>query len=451
MKIENIKQRFSVFEYGLLLLCFSICLAGAILLPTEMCPDEDARSNIIYWMVDKGTLPTGDEPETMMLSETLNYGFSYALRPFLPAMISAVFVKIATLFTGSARVLLAIRLCSVFSITGCCYLCLLLGRRLFNRRSSALLFAAIVCFQPQVMYLGMYHNNDAMSLLAVCMMLYFLVDGYSKRWPVKSCIGLAVSFSIGLLTYYSIYGWILMSILFLVVSVIMDRGIPKRSSLILKRGALIAGICLLLAGWFFIRNAILHDGDFFGIAYEEASRARIEAMGYKMYQYVCPRRDGYSMLEFFRMKDYEWFWMSAKSFVGVFSSMTIYLPSALYGIYSAVFVCGVLLAVSVMVRRRPCRRDGLLMIMMAGSVIINIALHFWQSYARDYQPQGRYVISTVLLLGYLIAYGMDNTSLSLRESGEKKAVALHPAAALTLVWLLLFAWACIGTMSKMLQ
>ena len=62
MRIENIKQRFSVLEYVLLLLCFSICLAGAILLPTEMCPDEDARSNIIYWMVDKGTLPTGDEP-----------------------------------------------------------------------------------------------------------------------------------------------------------------------------------------------------------------------------------------------------------------------------------------------------------------------------------------------------------------------------------------------------
>ena len=443
----------SGIEYLLVVLAFLVCLTGALLLPINQCPDEFVRNLLISWMVEKGTLPTGDELETIPLAPPPadTYGFSYALRPYLPAMIGAVFVKIARLFGSSDRVLLAAgRMCSVLSVTGCCWVCLLLGHRLFDRRSSAILFAVLVCFLPQVQFLGMYHNNDALSLFAVCMMLFFLVDGYARRWPIKSCVGLAIGFSIGLLSYYSIYGWILMCTVFCIVSVITDQEIIDKGSFIFKRAGLIAGICLLLAGWFFIRSAILHNGDFLGLAYEQVSRARVEAMGYKLFQYICYRCDGLSIPEFLRVKNYEWIKVTLKSFVGTFSNLSLFLPLTLYGIYYAIFGFGVLRFLAVLLHRPTEKRDRLLLIVMLVSCGINMVLHLWQSYARDYQAQGRYIITTIVFLAFMIAYGMDKTTLSVMKKGEEGADVLHPAAALTVIWLALFFWVLLRTMTKMI-
>jgi len=440
-------------EYLLVLLVFCICLTGALHLPVGQCPDEYLRSRLIVWMVEKGTLPTGDELETMALNPPpdVNYGFSYALRPYLPSMISAVFVKAAMLFFDSDRVLLlAARLGSVLSVTGCCWFCLRLGHRLFDRRSSAILFAVLVCFLPQVQFLGMYHNNDAPSLFAVCMMLFFLVEGHAQRWPLKCCIGLAIAFSVGLLSYYSIYGWILMCTVFCIVSVVTDREIADKGRLIFKRAGLIGGICLLLAGWFFIRSAILHNGDFLGIAYEEVSRARVESLGYKLFQYNCYRREGLSILEFIRLGDYGWLKTTAQSFVGTFGNMTLFLPMFLYGIYFTIIVFGLLRFLAALMHKRMCRRDRLLMLVMLVSGGINFVLHLWQSYARDYQAQGRYIITLILPLAFMLAYGLDKTTVAVQNPRSGKAAELNPAAILTVLWLILFAWAAIGTMSKML-
>lgn len=438
-------RRLSLVEYLLVMLTFLICLAGALLLPVDQCPDEQGRLLLTEWITETGTLPTGNESEVMIPG----WGYSYALYPYLSSIISAVFVKAAALFTGSARLLIAAsRMCSVFSVTGCCWFCLRLGHRLFEKRSSSILFAVVICFLPQVMFLGMYHNNDSLSLFAVTMMLFFLVEGFERKWPVRCCIGLAVGFSVGLLSYYSIYGWILMCAAFCVLAVLKDPVISDKGRLILKRAGLIAGVCLLLAGWFFIRSAILHDGDFLGIAYEKVSRAQAEEMGYVLFPYRDYRSEGLPVLGFLRFNHYEWILMTAASFVGVFGKMEFPLPIAAYVIYAAFFALGALLCLAAC--RRPCMRDRLLLLLMLSSVVINVLLHFWQSYARDFQPQGRYVISAIVLLAYMIGYCMDNIALPTPRMNQKGVPRLKPAYALTVVWLALFAWACLGTMTKML-
>ena len=445
--------RFTRTEHSLIALCFLICFAGALLLPWEQCPDEAFRYRLIEWMVKHGTLPPADDPELLGLSDLVKetYGFSYALRPYLPAMIGALFTKAALFFTDSKTVLLlASRLCSVLSVTGCCFFCLKTGHRLFEKRSSAILFAAVVCFQPQVLFLGMYHNNDAPSLFAVSMMLYFLADGYSREWPAGSCAGLAFAFSAGLLTYYTVFGWILMSTAFCIAAVLIDPGIRDKGRLIAKRAALIAGICLLLSGWFYIRNALVLNGDFLGIAYEEVSRARVKEMGYPLYEYVNAKRDGLTALQFLRSKNYEWVWMSARSFIGVFGGMTIYLPAVRYGVYYTLHALGALLFLSVLIRQKPSRRDALWTILMLSSSLITLALHFRQCYARDYQPQGRYVITLVLAFAWMTAYGLDRTGLSVRGNGGEKERDLHPAAAYAVLWILLFFVSFYDTMSKMI-
>ena len=117
------------------------------------------------------------------------------------------------------------------------------------------------------MFLGMYQNNDSLSLLSVSLILLYFIDGLDTDWSLKSCIGLGIAISIGLLSYYFMYGWILMTVILCVVSVLRSERIKgqEKGWFIAKRAALIAGICFLLAGWFFIRNAILHTGDFLGI------------------------------------------------------------------------------------------------------------------------------------------------------------------------------------------
>ncbi|MBR4473207.1 MAG: DUF2142 domain-containing protein [Oscillospiraceae bacterium] len=445
--MDNRFQRFSAIEHGLILLCFAVCLAGALLLPVDQCPDEQARLLLTEWIVKTGTLPTGNEPEVMIPG----WGYSYALYPYLSSMIGAVFVKVAMLFTSSDCVLLvAARMGSILSVTVCCCFCLRLGHKLFEKRFSAILFASVVCFLPQVMFLGMYQNNDALSLCAVSIMLYFFAEGYDSKWPVKSCVGLAVGFSLGLLSYYPVYGWILVGAMFCILSVLTDPEIPDKGRFIAKRAALAVGICLLLAGWFFLRNAFLHNGDFLGFVSEQRSRASMREQGHVLYDYVCYRSKGMSISQFLRFKDYEWIRMSAKSFIGVFGYMVYYLPSAQYVVFCSLFLFGLLTSFATLLRGRSHRRERFLMLVMTASVGINFALHFWQSYARDYQPQGRYIITVIFPLAYMLAYGIDKTFGTVVNPRPGKSAALHPAAALTVVWLALFAWACLGTMTKML-
>ena len=110
----------------------------------------------------------------------------------------------------------------------------------------------------------MYQNNDALSLCAVSAVWYYLADGFDTHWRVKSCIWLAVWFSVGALSYYVAYPWFLIGAVFCVFAVVHDRDISEKFGFILRRGGLVAGICLVLAGWFFLRNAMLHQGDFLG-------------------------------------------------------------------------------------------------------------------------------------------------------------------------------------------
>lgn len=446
MSSENIYRHFSVTEYCLIFLCFSFCLSGALLLPVNQCPDEAGRILLSDWICRTGRLPTGLEKETVIPG----WGFSYALRPYLSSILGAAFKSFVVLFTDSPRALLAAsRMCSVLAITGTCIFCLLLSRLLFVRRSSAVLFASLVCFLPQVIFLGMYQNNDSLSLLSVTMMLYFMIDGRNRKWSITSCSGLAIAISIGLLSYYSIYGWIVMCVVFCIVSVLLDDGIADKEAFILKRVVLISLLCILLAGWFFIRNYLVHDGDVFGLSSELRSREYFRSFGGVVFDYVSLRDNGLGVVDFFQFRNYEWIRVTVCSFVGVFGYLNLFLPENQYRCYFSVLAFGVLLALIVFICQKKNRKIGLFVLTLVLSVGITIALHAFQSYIRDYQPQGRYIISAALLMAYVIVYGVDRINFSKWQALAKSNI-LHPTVVLTLIWLSLFVWAFFGTMVKMI-
>ena len=438
-------KSFPWLEAALILLCFAVCLAGALLLPVDQCPDEWGHLQLSNWVAAHGSLPTGDEAAVMIEG----WGFSYALRPYLSAIVGAAFQKLASLFTDSERVLLAAsRLCSVLSVTGVCVLCLRLGRRLFEKRASGILFAVLVCFLPQVQFLGMYQNNDSLSLCAVCAILCAFVEGYDKHWSVKSCVVLGLSLSLGLLSYYACYGWILCCGLFCVAAVLRDETIGDKPRFLLRRIALVVGLCLLLAGWFFVRNAILHDGDMLGIRSEATQRALAAARGETLYPYHCLRNEGFSLLGFLLDRNAAWLRTSVMSFIGVFGYMHFCMPKWRYFVYLAVFATGALWYFLQLRARKPGRKETLLLLLLLCGSAITFFLHLWQSYARDYEPQGRYVITLAPTLAFFLAASL-NTVKPLR--GRENCSLLHPASFVTILWLALFALTAADTMSLMLN
>jgi len=446
----------SAGELALILAVFCICLYGAATLQVDRCPDEPGRGLVSTWIYENNALPTGNEPETIMGG----WGFSYAARPYLSAMIAAFFMKAASLFSTSGRALvLASRMGSVLSITACCAFCLLLGHTLFRKRGSAAVMAVFVCFLPQVLFLGMYQNNDSLSLAAVSMMMYYLCHGRETHFAVKDCAGLAVAVSFCLLSYYSVYGWILVCLAAFVTAVILDSERQNRLRLLIGRGGLILGICLILAGWFFARNALLHQGDLLGIRTELATRAVMRDEGETLFEYNNQFQRELTFAEFAQYRDWEWFVMSFRSVIGVFAYMDLYLPMPRYGLYYFFFLLALIAGTAVFFRRRPEKKESLFFWTSLLSSVFTIAFSFLHSYYRDYQPQGRYIITLTLFLGYLLACLLDRTEIlaESRSPGKKDQLSeagivrksLHPAAAFIAFWILLFVRSWLDTMIYM--
>ena len=427
-------------DYIIVICIFLICIFLAFSLSPDYCPDERSRQLLSNWLFERGTLPTGNEPEVAIPI----WKFSYALKPYLSAMVGALFMRIAALFSSSDIGMLASsRMCSVLSVSAACYYCLRSGRLLFNNKWSARLFALIVCLLPQVIFLGSYQNNDSLSLFSVSMILYFLISGAANHWRMRECIGLGIAFSICLLSYYSVYGWLLMSLLFCIVSCLKDTAIQKKPSFILKRAGLIFCITVSLAGWFFIRNAILHNGDFLGTETEKISRQALELQGISPYNscYLA----GYTWMDL--LTNPLFYKQTVQSFIGKFGFMNIGMPLPIYILYIIFFLFGITLY---FIKRHQSKSDFIHKspsFFLLGGSLINIALFFIQSYYRDYQPQGRYIITVILLLAYIIASGIDNKSETPSVSNKKK---LNPGMLLSLIWCVMFACSFATTLIRII-
>lgn len=434
-------------EVMLILLCFFSCLIGALFTPVNQCPDEFGRVMLSQWMIKNHTLPTGNEIEVIMLGP----GFSYALRPFLSSMVGALFQSLVAVFTSAPSILLAAsRICSVVSVTLCCWFCLRLGHRCFSGYFSSFLFAAFVCFLPQVQFLGFYQNNDALSLCAVSAMLCFLAEGFDNQWHVRSCVKLAIALSVGALSYYWAYPWFLMGIIFCVLSVVRNREIPDKTWFILRRGGLVVAICLVLAGWFFVRNAMLHQGDFLGLAEEQRSRVCLAERGYDVFDSKSAKDSGKLFLPFYHEVGDIFTEMTIRSIFGYFGYMNIVMPDWLYLAYYFLSIAGIInLCLGLYLKKPSCVsfRNCFLVAIGATASVITIALHIWMSYARDFQPQGRYIITVVLFLGFLITLGIDRLQVS--TNGKIVLREIIPLV-VGLVWIALYVCAEASSMEKML-
>lgn len=441
---------------------FLLLLTWMRILPFGKGPDEPMRYNVAQYIFSHGTLPRGDDPE--LRNEI--WGISYAFNPILSYMISAVFMKVMSLFyeTGYS-LLMAARMVNALLGTGMAFLTLRIGKRLFKNRGAAWFFTALVVFLPECLFIFSYVNNDGLALFASAMVVYFWVRTLDEDWTLKNCVGLAVGIGLLALSYYNAYGWGLCSVLFFSATMLKCRAGRTDVKGWLKKGLLITVIVGVIAGWWFVRNAILYDGDFLGQRTSTLCGTLYAQEPYKPENLFNGKRYGKGLIGMFFYQNpgwiHNWIVTVAMSFVGVFGAMDVYMPALWCKGYFLVFAVGI---VSVLINagkvlglrktavwrqkqeladgtvritarcyRREWNRKSVFHWCMGIAMVIPFMLLCRYAYASDMQAQGRYILPMILPFMYFITLGYEFLLNRLVKKERVKEMIYYGGAALTAV------------------
>lgn len=403
-------------ELGFFAFILLVWIAWAWILPFNEGPDEYMRSRIVDYIVEYGKLPTGYQQEIMDYS----WGFTYGFRPILPQMAEAVFVLVARNFTRDAfSLIFAGRLVSVVcGLVFAGYVRVISGK-LFDRASVQWLFTLLTVCLPQACFLFTYLNCDSMALMATAMILWYVIRGMEDHFSVKTCVWIAISCAICVLSYYNAYGFLITAALIYLGSYLQwsrTEADSKRKKEIWKRfwkrGFLILGIVLVLAGWWFVRNYFLYDGDILGLKTQEQYAEHYAMDILKPSNRQNYRNQGYSMV--YMLFHSNWAISVLKSFIGVLGPLWYALRWWMYVGYALLFIAG-MLGMLAECGMRLCRREKEQKIDMSRlfwhvgllvAILVPNMLNFWYSYATDYQPQGRYSMPMLIPFMYYIARGL---------------------------------------------
>ena len=396
-------KRYRLFMTGELLFFFLVCLYFVIQLKVSDAPDEAMRLYVPKFIALHGTLPTGLEWETI----DSTWGISYALYPYLPSILGGYLARLAMTFgAGEGAILICSRLISALAGTGALYLFHKIGLLLFEDYGKSALFATLCAFLPQFVFLCTYHNNDSLSVFAMALQVYFWVRAARQGWTVKNCIGIAVGCGITALTYYFGCAYIIASIFFFFVSNAVQKNGGKK---MLKSLIIIVVITAVVAGWFFLRNAYLHGGDFLGFRTSRMTALTYAEEGFKPGSRPSLAEQGVPLKAAF-FGDYfgqRWFVNSWKSFIGSFSYLSVNLHEIFYKLYTAFYFVGLVLFVVIGFWKQWAKtriwRVLFYTLLIAGGV--TVAFSMYNTYFSDYQAQGRYVIGGMIPLMMFVTIG----------------------------------------------
>lgn len=399
----------TIIYFGLYIL---IALSLLIRQPFGSPPDEANRLSIPRYVMEHGSLPRGDD-ESIRIS---SYGFSYAFQPILPYIIQGWAMRLLSDFVDSwpALFYIARSVNFLFGLIMAVFV-LLLSREWFQDRRFAWLFSFLITFLPQAIFMHTYVNTDSCCLMSTAIMLYGLTRGLKDGFTWSSSTIMAVGIIFCALSYYNAYGYILSCILLFIAYFLTSReGKPHfEGKRFIKMGLFISALVLIGISWWFIRSAILYDGDFLGLkAREECARnyaiPEVNPDTRKTWQ-----NQGYTVIQMLKQST---FWeLSRMSFIGMFGSMSIPISLWVYRFYRFLLDGGVILSIVIPLKITKLKdklffeRRWLEIFFHANlifCILMPLLLSIWYSYATDYQPQGRYLLPSLVPLGYYCVRGL---------------------------------------------
>ena len=251
---QNTKKQERQLEVIFLLAVFLTILMWALVQPFNVSPDEAMRYQIVDYIMRHGKLPVGYDAEI----RDPNWGISYAFYPITTYIAGAVFGKIATLFSSSGMApIYGARLVNVIFGTITAGLNLKIGKMLFEKR-MAWFYTILICFLPGTIFFNSYVNMDALGLCASSWIVLCWCKAVKNDWSVKLCVELGVAISLCALSYFNAYGYILCSILFFCTTMLLCGRKKWDVKRMIQLGLVVMAVVAVLAGWWFIRNAILY-------------------------------------------------------------------------------------------------------------------------------------------------------------------------------------------------
>lgn len=398
-------------KYIYLGLIFSIMLFYSIKQPFNYGPDEYMRYKIPNYIYNHNKLPLPNDKEVIVDI----FNASYAYYPTqLPAITSALFMKIISIFTTNTKALvIASRFTSLISGTFFIYFIIKILDELTKRKKVKYLGIVFASLMPQFIFLSSYVNNDAPAIMASAIIVYAWIKGLKDKWNIKNIILLAIGIIICSLSYYNAYGWILFSIIIFILSHFKKRNnkITIDYTSCLKYGIITSSIILICISYFFIRNYIINDGDILGIK-SFLTACEIGAIdSLKPSLRNTPENLKMSYIEMLTTSYYgntSWIISTIVSFIGVFGYTEYKLPIPIYLGYLIIIFIGIigyLIKLKDILKKK--NKETLFNISLICCLIIPILLSIKYSYSTDYQPQGRYIYPMFTSLIIIITLGYE--------------------------------------------
>ncbi len=320
---------------------------------------------------------------------------------------------------------MALRALSLLMSAATVWLSFELAARVSGRAAVGLAAAAIVAFNPMMLFINASANNDNLVMLLNTGMLLALHGIWVRpgRLPWRAAVGLGLL--LGLTALTKLNGLVLWPIAGLAV---LGRALRwtdgpgagwgawlqpgrYRAALpdVLREGALMFGTALAVCGWWYARNLILY-GELFGTA--------------TMVAIAGPRTIG-----LWDLISQEWYGFYL-SFWGVFGGFTIVGPDWVNALFAVLTLAGLLggaLALFDAARARSWRTPslnrgfGLLLVLLVLATLA--ALISWTR--QTYASQGRLMFGAIAPLALGLAYGWHRLCSKLRIPN---LTALAPAA-----------------------
>lgn len=397
---KNKKIIMAIFLIGL----FCYYLIWTVSQPYNSCPDEKMKWDICKYIAEHNSIPDGRDES---IRDSI-WGISYAFQPILTYMICAVFVKIASIFTTQQFALVvAARLVSTISMTLTIYFVIKIANKLFKDKGIyKYLFIVFIAFQPITAFLASYINNDSTAILAISMIIYLWILGLESNWKTKHCILLGGAVGFCALTYYNAYGYILCSVLICLSSAVLNKMDAKE---IAKKALIVASVAFAIAGWWFVRNAIIYDGDILGTKTQNEYGDKYALEQYKPSVRKTPENSNESIWHM--LNEDAWANTTAKSFVGIFGYHSILMSNKIYYSYLSLWLIGglgcLLKFKDLFIYKKEEKSKYILNYIFVIAIIIPILLSIIYSYTSDFQPQGRYIMGIIIPFVYFVVNGIQ--------------------------------------------
>ncbi|MGA1840776.1 MAG: DUF2142 domain-containing protein [bacterium] len=262
-------------------------------------------------------------------------------------------------FSGSIRVIHLLRIISLIFGALTVFFIFKTALILFPENKNIALLAASLCaLNPQFNFLSGSLNNDNLVILCATISIWFLtrliVTENDNQKKIVASLGIFLG--ICLITKLNISGFVIVAILGIIYSSLVNK--PKKLQNLSVNLLLFLGLLVIIAGWYFIRNASIYgleDPMGWGLQAIQnpalVMRPELRAMFFK---------------KLFFQRLYTSFW-------GLFDWLTIPLTNWMYWIYGIISIMGILGLVIIFVEKSYPKRTKICLLLFLLAILISFA------------------------------------------------------------------------------